>query len=53
MLFVEERGRELGVNSSYLEVDEGNDSASELYRRAGYMDHSCFLMTKWLKLGEH
>jgi ribosomal protein S18 acetylase RimI-like enzyme len=53
MQFVEERARELGVNAIHLEVDHGNDPAAELYRRAGYDDHSRFLMTKWLKSGKH
>jgi ribosomal protein S18 acetylase RimI-like enzyme len=53
MEFVEERARELGVNAIHLEVDHGNDSAAELYRRAGYDDHARFLMTKWLKPGGH
>jgi ribosomal protein S18 acetylase RimI-like enzyme len=48
MQFVEERARELGVNAIHLEVDQGNDPAAELYRRAGYDDHSRFLMTKRL-----
>jgi ribosomal protein S18 acetylase RimI-like enzyme len=53
MQFVEERARELGVNAIHLEVYKGNDPAAELYRRAGYDDHSRFLMTKWLKPGKH
>ena len=53
MQFVEERARELGVNAIHLEVDQGNDAAAELYRRAGYDDHARFLMTKWLKPGNH
>ncbi|MGB9465617.1 MAG: GNAT family N-acetyltransferase [Candidatus Acidiferrum sp.] len=53
MQFVEERARELGVNAIHLEVDQGNEPAAELYRRAGYDDHSRFLMTKWLKPGKH
>ncbi|HKN75235.1 MAG TPA: GNAT family N-acetyltransferase [Candidatus Acidoferrum sp.] len=53
MQFVEERACELGVNAIHLEVDQGNDPAAELYRRAGYDDHSRFLMTKWLKPGKH
>jgi ribosomal protein S18 acetylase RimI-like enzyme len=53
MQFVEERARELGVNAIHLEVDQGNDPAAELYRRAGYDNHSRFLMTKWLKPGKH
>jgi len=53
MQFVEERARELGVNAIHLEVDQGNDPAAELYRRAGYDDHARFLRTKWLKPGKH
>lgn len=53
MQFVEERARELRVNAIHLEVDQGNDPAAELYRRAGYDDHARFLMTKWLKPGKH
>jgi diamine N-acetyltransferase len=49
MQFVEERAREFGVNAIHLEVDEGNTAAEELYRRAGYRDHSRYLMTRWLK----
>lgn len=47
--FLEERARELGVTAIHLEVDEGNTSAEELYRRAGFADHSRYLMTKWVK----
>lgn len=47
--FVEERARELGVTAIHLEVDEGNISAEELYRRAGFADHSRYLMTMWVK----
>jgi ribosomal protein S18 acetylase RimI-like enzyme len=53
MQFVEERARELGVNAIHLEVDQGNNPAAELYRRAGYGDSARFLMTKWLKPGNH
>ena len=49
MAFVEQEARELGVNAIHLEVDSGNVSALELYRRTGYVDHKRFLMTKWLK----
>jgi len=47
--FLENKARETGVNAIHLEVDRGNDSAFELYRRAGYEDHDRFLMTKRLK----
>ncbi len=53
MHFVEERALRLGVNAIHLEVDQGNDPAAELYRRAGYEDQSRFLMTKWLKPVKH
>ena len=49
MAFVEQEAREMRVNAIHLEVDPGNDSALELYRRTGYIDHNRFLMTKWLK----
>lgn len=49
MALVEQQAREMGVNAIHLEVDPGNDSALELYRRTGYIDHDRFLMTKWLK----
>ena len=46
--FIEQRAHEIGANALHLEVDHGNDSALELYRRSGYEDHDRFLMTKWL-----
>jgi len=49
MAFVEQKAREMGANAIHLEVDPGNDSALELYRRTGYRNHDRFLMTKWLK----
>lgn len=49
MALVEQEAREMGVNAVHLEVDPGNDSALELYRRTGYIDHNRFLMTKWLR----
>lgn len=49
MAVVEQKAREMGVNAVHLEVDRGNESALELYRRAGYVDHDRFLMTKWLE----
>lgn len=53
MQFVAERARESAVNAIHLEVDQGNDPAAELYRRAGYQEQGRFLMTKWLKPGNH
>jgi ribosomal protein S18 acetylase RimI-like enzyme len=46
--FVDEQARAMGVIALHLEVDHGNDSALELYQRAGYQDHDRHLMTKWL-----
>jgi diamine N-acetyltransferase len=48
MKFVEEQARTMGVTALHLEVDDGNDTALELYRRSGYADHERHLMTKWL-----
>jgi diamine N-acetyltransferase len=53
MQFVEERAQGLGVKAIHLEVDQGNDPAAELYRRAGYRGQARSLMTKRLKPGEH
>lgn len=50
--FVEERAREMGVTAIHLEVDDGNHPAEELYKRAGFADHSRYLMTKWVKPGQ-
>jgi len=46
--FLEQNAQELGVNAIHLEVDEGNDPASELYKSGGYESHGRFLMTKRL-----
>jgi diamine N-acetyltransferase len=48
MRHVESQARALGANALHLEVDRGNDPATELYRRAGYADQGRHLMTKWL-----
>ena len=50
--FVEQKAREVNVNAIHLEVDNGNDPAFELYRRAGFEDHDRFLMTKWPSRGD-
>lgn len=47
--YLEAEANRLGVNAVHLEVDEGNNSAFELYRRMGFEDHNRFLMTKWLR----
>lgn len=48
MAFVEDAARELRINAIHLEVSKNNAGALELYRRAGYVDHGRYLMTKWL-----
>jgi ribosomal protein S18 acetylase RimI-like enzyme len=52
MQFAEVAARQRGVNAMHLEVSRDNVSALELYRRAGYVDHGRFLMTRWLERGE-
>lgn len=44
---VEAKARRLGLNKLYLEVEHGN-RAIELYRRAGFVDHHRYLMSKQL-----
>jgi len=41
--------RELGVRALHLEVERYKESAQELYRRAGFVDHDRYLMTKWIE----
>jgi ribosomal protein S18 acetylase RimI-like enzyme len=52
MKFVEQVARQCGGNALHLEVSRDNNAAVELYRRAGYLDHGRYLMTKWLDRGE-
>jgi ribosomal protein S18 acetylase RimI-like enzyme len=37
-----------GVHALRLEVDRSNTPAQEFYRKAGFIDHDRYLMTKWL-----
>jgi ribosomal protein S18 acetylase RimI-like enzyme len=41
--------RDLGVRALHLEVERNKESAQELYRRAGFVDHDRYLMTKWIE----
>jgi ribosomal protein S18 acetylase RimI-like enzyme len=41
--------RELGVRALHLEVERDNDEALGLYRKAGFVDHDRYLMTKWIE----
>ena len=47
LALVEAEARDLGVRRIFLEVQRGN-RVIELYRRAGYVDHDRFLMSKFL-----
>lgn len=47
--FVEEQARASEIRSIHLEVVRRNDTAKEVYRRAGFVDHDHFLMTKWIE----
>jgi ribosomal protein S18 acetylase RimI-like enzyme len=40
------RGR--GVRALHLEVERENTGAQSVYRRAGFVDHDRYLLTKWL-----
>ena len=40
--------RERGVGALHLEVERANTGAQELYRRSGFRDHDCYLMTKMM-----
>jgi diamine N-acetyltransferase len=41
--------KEIGVRALHLEVERGNDEALGLYRKAGFVDHDRYLMTKWIE----
>ena len=47
LALVEAEARDLGVRRIFLEVQRGNRVIG-LYRRAGYVDHDRFLMSKFL-----
>ena len=47
LALVEDRARALGVRRIFLEVERRNRVIA-LYRRAGYVDHDRFLMSKFL-----
>lgn len=40
--------RERGVRALHLEVERENTRAQSVYRRAGFVDHDRYLLTKWL-----
>ncbi|HEX8147312.1 MAG TPA: GNAT family N-acetyltransferase [Pyrinomonadaceae bacterium] len=46
--FAEGLCRERGVRALHLEVERENTAAQSVYRRAGFVDHDRYLLTKWL-----
>jgi ribosomal protein S18 acetylase RimI-like enzyme len=46
LTFAEEVCRSLGVRALHLEVERANTNAHGLYRKAGFVDHDRYLMTK-------
>jgi len=46
--FAEGLCRARGVRALHLEVERQNTAAQSVYRRAGFVDHDRYLLTKWL-----
>jgi GNAT superfamily N-acetyltransferase len=46
LTFAEDACRSLGVRALHLEVERANTNAHGLYRKAGFIDHDRYLMTK-------
>ncbi len=46
LTFAEDACRSLGVRALHLEVERANTNAHGLYRKAGFVDHDRYLMTK-------
>ena len=46
--FAEGVCRERGVRALHLEVERANTAAQSVYRRAGFVDHDRYLLTKWV-----
>jgi diamine N-acetyltransferase len=46
--FAVRTARQGGVSALHLEVSPKNLAALELYRRAEFLDHDRYLMTKWV-----
>jgi GNAT superfamily N-acetyltransferase len=46
--FVEDACRALGVQALHLEVERTNTGAQTVYRKAGFVDHDRYLLTKWI-----
>ncbi|MBW4622219.1 MAG: GNAT family N-acetyltransferase [Cyanosarcina radialis HA8281-LM2] len=48
LLFAEEICRDRGIQALHLEVERQNTNAQAVYRKAGFVDHDRYLLTKWL-----
>jgi ribosomal protein S18 acetylase RimI-like enzyme len=46
--YVEEHCEKAGICAIHLEVSRSNTIAQELYRKAGFVDHDHYLLTKWI-----
>jgi GNAT superfamily N-acetyltransferase len=46
LIFAEDVSRSLGVRALHLEVERANTNAYGVYRKAGFIDHDRYLMTK-------
>ena len=46
--FIEGVCRELEVKALHLAVERANTNAQAVYRRAGFVEHDRYLMTKWV-----
>jgi ribosomal protein S18 acetylase RimI-like enzyme len=46
--FAAEACRARGVRALHLEVERANHNAQGIYRKAGFIDHDRYLLTKWL-----
>jgi ribosomal protein S18 acetylase RimI-like enzyme len=51
LAIVEDACAELDVRALHLEVDHVNERAKELYKRAGFVEHDRWLMTRRLESG--
>ena len=47
--FIEGICRELEVKALHLAVERANTNAQAVYRRAGFVEHDRYLMTKWVE----
>lgn len=47
--FIEGICRELDVKALHLAVERANTNAQAVYRRAGFVEHDRYLMTRWVE----